>query len=183
MVVSDTTLRADDPVVRERCPADGLLVRAPASATGLHLSLGGHSIVGSGKGTGIRVVAGGREGVVIAGGSTDGHGIVAGFATGLRATGRRSLAQVSGIEFSANKRDGVALWGRNVVLVDVIADGNGRDGVHMGGRDPQLREVSAERNGRYGVRVSGTGAELEASGRANRRGNVVSDPRAKAEAR
>ena len=70
-IVSDTRLRADDPVVVERCRTDGLIVRAPAGALTLRLDLGGRVLTGDGLGTGIRVLSGGSRGAVIIGGVYD----------------------------------------------------------------------------------------------------------------
>jgi hypothetical protein len=183
IVVSDTSLRPDDPVVSARCTGDGLIVRAPAGAVTLHLDLNGQSVLGTGSGTGIRVVAGGRDGAVVTGGSTGARGVVAGFATGMRATGRRALAEVSSIDFNTNTRDGVALWGSQVRLIDVGADTNGRDGVHMGGRQSAVEGVRANGNARYGVRVTGADANVDGKARNNRRGDVVGSPRSGVEDR
>jgi hypothetical protein len=114
---------------------------------------------------------------VIEGGAQVSRAVVAGFSTGVRATGRRSLAEVRGLDVNGNRRDGLALWGHEVRLVDVVADQNGRDGVHVGGRQSSLEGVRADRNGRYGVRVTRDAARLDGSGRNNRRGNVVRNPR------
>jgi len=183
IVVSDTRLHADDPVVLERCSGDGLIVRAAAGATTLHLSLGGQSLLGTGSGSGIRVIAGGRDGAVIEGGDTGARGVVAGFGTGIRATGRRSVGEVRSIDFNANTRDGVALWGMQVRLIDVGADKNGRDGVHVGGRDSDTAGVRADGNARYGVRITGADASLDGNARDNRRGNIVTNPRSGVEGR
>jgi hypothetical protein len=183
VVVSDTTLSADDPVVQQRCSGDGLIVRAPASAKSIRLSLGGNSLVGTGSGAGIRVIAGGTDGAIIEGGGAGVRAVVAGFGSGLRATGRRSVAELRGIEFDANREHGVALWALDVRVTDVGAEGNGHDGVHVGGRQASLEGVEARSNGRYGVRVTAPGGEVRADGRNNRRGDVVVNGRVKAAAR
>jgi hypothetical protein len=41
IVIADTRLQPDDPVVTERCPADGLLVRAPVQARTIVVDLNG----------------------------------------------------------------------------------------------------------------------------------------------
>jgi hypothetical protein len=140
------------------------------------LNLGGLSLLGGGSGSGIRVVAGGRDGASIEGGAHGSRAVVAGFSTGVRATGRRSLAEVRALEVSGNRRDGLALWGHEVRLVDVVADKNGRDGVHVGGRQSSLEDVEANQNGRYGVRVTHDAARIDGNGRGNRRGDLVRNP-------
>jgi hypothetical protein len=136
--------------------------------------------MGSGVGAGIRVLAGGYQGATIEGGAGK-RGVVAGFGTGLRATGRRAVAEVNAVDFTANARDGVALWGHEVRLVDVTADKNGRDGLHIGGREASLEGVRGDRNGRYGVRVNRDAARIEGTAVDNGRANVVKSLRAEAE--
>ena len=91
-VVSDTTLRPDDPVSRVRCDHDGLVVRAPRGAASIALDLAGLSIVGSGQGSGIRIIDGGEYGALIIGGVPGRPAEIAGFRNGVRATGSRPLA-------------------------------------------------------------------------------------------
>ncbi len=66
-VVSNTTLRPDDPIVSGRCRGDGLKIEADAMAETLILDLAGLTIVGGGAGVGIEVESGGSEGAVIIG--------------------------------------------------------------------------------------------------------------------
>jgi hypothetical protein len=173
VVVSDTTLQATDPVVLERCVGDGLIVRAARTADAIYLNLNGLSLLGSGSGTGIRVSSGGANGAVIDGGGQTARAVIAGFSTGLRASGRRSVAEIRGVELNANRRDGLASWVHEARLIDVVANDNGRDGVHVGGRQSTLDGVRANKNGRYGLRVTQDTAALRGNGKGNRHADVV----------
>jgi hypothetical protein len=161
VVVSDTTLLPTDPVVTERCSGDGLFVRARSGAESIRLDLAGQSIVGWGHGTGIHVLGGGTSGAVVVGGSRGVKGEVAGFGTGFRARGERSVRELRDIVFKANFRDGVNFRGAGTVISGVAAVANGRDGARVGGRSPRLSGVEATANHRYGVRISGRAAELD----------------------
>jgi hypothetical protein len=159
VVVSDTVLQASDPVVSQRCAGDGLLVRARPGAASLTLDLAGMTIVGMGRGTGIRVIDGGTAGATITGGATA-SAEVAGFGTGFRARGQRSVRELHNVSFTANARDGVVLRGAATDVLGVAAERNGRDGMRVGGRGPRLDGVEAQQNARYGLRVTARGAQL-----------------------
>ena len=171
IVVSDARLREDDPVIRERCSGDGLLVRATPGSESLVLDLSGFSIVGFGRGAGVRILDGGSRGAIVVGGPDGQPGTIAGFGTGLRATGPGSLQAVRNLTVKGNTFDGLVLRGSGTSLEDVVAERNGRDGLRLGGRDVELRNVQADSNRRSGVRV--TGREIHGSYVA--RGNGVSD--------
>ena len=162
VVISDTRLSSDDPVVRDRCEGSGLYVRALDGARSIRLDLAGHSITGIGLGTGVYVIDGGSEGAVIVGTAATGNSEVAGFGTGFRARGQRSVKELRDIVFKANVRDGVSLRGAGTVLTGLRAERNGRDGIRLGGHGPRLTGARATGNGRYGIYVSGNGAHIDA---------------------
>jgi hypothetical protein len=160
VVVADTRLQASDPVVSERCSTDGLVVRAKPDAQSIVLDLAGLTILGTGQGTGIRVIDGGRDGAVIVGG--DGAAAeVAGFGTGFRARGQRSVRELRNVSFTANERDGVVLRGAGSEVLGVTAERNGRDGLRIGGRGTRLDGVSAQQNGGDGVRLTTPSAQVD----------------------
>jgi hypothetical protein len=163
VVVSDTTLQPTDPVVSGRCPADGLIVRAESGAKSIRLDLAGLSLLGSGHGTGIRVLDGGDEGATIVAGEGKTSAEVVGFGTGFRARGQRSVRELRGVAFTANARNGVTLRGANTDVVDVKAERNGGDGMRIGGRNPRIENVEAQQNGRFGLRVTSPGADVGAA--------------------
>ena len=160
VVVSDTRLQPSDPVVAERCASNGLLVRAKPDAASIVLDLGGLTILGTGQGTGIYVIDGGTDGAVIVGGN-GGPAEVAGFGTGFRARGQRSVRELRNVSFTANVRDGVVLRGAGAEVLGVSAERNGRDGLRVGGRGTRLDGVSSQQNGGDGVRMTSPSVRLD----------------------
>lgn len=171
LVVSDATLRADDPVVVERCTGDGLIVRGRGLES-LRLDLAGHSLVGTGGGTGILVLDGGIEGATVVGGPDGRSGAVAGFGTGLHGFGVGSVKLVRNVIFRGNLADGVSLRGADARLEGVVAEANGRDGLRLGGRSVQVDGVQANDNRRFGVRATAAGVRGAARARGNGRSDV-----------
>jgi hypothetical protein len=170
-VVSSTRLEPGDPVVQERCSSDGLRIRAAGNEP-LVLDLAGLTILGRGRGVGIRVISGAAGGVSILGAGEGGHGGVVGFGQGLSARGQRTLRQVRNVAFEGNTRDGVALRGAGTELRGIVSRRNGRDGVRVGGRSPKLSGVEAIDNGRYGLRVTGKSASIGAATSGNLEGST-----------
>jgi hypothetical protein len=154
VVVSSVRLLPSDPVVTSRCSGDGLIVRAPAGAPSLFLDLGGQTLLGSGRGTGIRIVRGGDGGAIIIGGAEAQTGVVSAFRTGLRASDLDAVSELRSVLFSGNARDGVDMRALSATVSDVAAERNGRDGVRLGGRTPRIEDVDARANGRFGVHVT-----------------------------
>ncbi len=157
IVVSDTTLRIDDPIVLKRCESNGLLVRASSEAKSIHLDLAGLSLQGSGAGTGIRVLRGGSQGAVIVGGPSVGAGQVVGFRTGISARGTSALAELRNVRVESNSRIGVAVESHSAILVGVVALSNGGDGAHIGGRNIDARGLESYSNKGAGIALSGSG--------------------------
>lgn len=156
-VVSDTRLVKTDPVASQRCPDDGLTVRAAGQVESLTLDLAGLQVTGQGSGIGIHVLDGGSAGAILIGGN-DGHpGQVAGFRVGVSARGSHTILAAENLLVVGNETDGLQVSGRGVGLSGVVSDDNGRSGIRARGRDHALEGVSAAGNGRYDLRVSGNG--------------------------
>jgi hypothetical protein len=180
IVVSDTKLRSEDSVSRHRCRHDGLVLRARRGAESIELDLAGLSIVGSGSGSGIRILDGGENGAVIIGGEPGRSGEIAGFRTGVRATGSHPVAEIRDLTIKGSSRDGLVLRGAAARLVRVTSDSNGGDGLRIGGRQHTLEAVEASGNGRYGVRVTARGAEGVVATADNTRGAILPPARGSA---
>jgi len=129
IVVSDTKLQAADPISRTRCDHDGLALRAPRGAESISLNLAGLSIVGSGSGSGIRILDGGDNGAVVIGGEPGRPGEIAGFRNGVRATGSRPVAEIRDLDIKGSSSEGLVLRGLDALLVRVTSDDDVRDGL------------------------------------------------------
>ena len=156
-VVSDTRLVKTDPVVTQRCPDDGLTVRAAGQVESLTLDLAGLQLTGQGGGVGIHVLDGGSAGAILIGGNDGRPGQVAAFRVGVSARGSRAILAAENLIVVGNETDGIQVSGRGATLSGVVADDNGRSGIHAHGRDHTLEGVSAAGNQRFDVRVSGNG--------------------------
>ena len=108
IVVTDTRLQPDDPVVTEQCPADGVVVRVPAESRSVVIDLKGQEIRGSGVGIGIRILRGGSEGAKIVGGIGSVSGVASGFGDGIRSTRPDDLRPVTSTGASSISR--AAIW-------------------------------------------------------------------------
>lgn len=161
-VVSDTTLSAIDPVAVLPCRGDGLRIAAPHDAESIRIDLAGLSLVGSGEGTGLRVLRGGTEGARILGGSADSPAEVVGFRRGFLAHGLHTVSELRDIDFRANLFDGVRMRASNAVVRDVTATENGRDGFRLRGRSSSYVDLDAAQNGRTGLHLTGSKADLSA---------------------
>ncbi|MFN2428020.1 MAG: hypothetical protein ABR587_16410 [Candidatus Binatia bacterium] len=174
LVVSDTILQATDPVVSEPCTADGLLLAAPAGSDGITLDLAGLSIVGRGRGAGIRVARGGRLGcVVVGGGEGDERAEILAFATGIHAMGSHELRELRAIDVHDNRLDGLRIRSSGVRIVDVRADANGGNGVFVSGHGNELADVAADGNAGDGVHVRGSDSTVGAATSGNRRNGTT----------
>ena len=169
-VVSDTRLVKTDPVVTQRCPDDGLVLRAAGQVESLTLDLAGLPLTGQGSGVGIQVLDGGSRGAILIGGKDGSPGQVAGFRVGISARGSRAILGAENLVVFGNETDGVRLSGRGATLSGVVADDNGSSGVRAHGRDHSLEGVSAAGNGRYDLRVSGNGHYVGTDGATLERG-------------
>jgi hypothetical protein len=154
-VVSNTRLRSTDPVAAAQCSRDGLLVDAADGAPGLILDLGGQTVKGAGDGYGMRVLDGGKGGVILTGGSVAVPGTVASFRVGISARGKDVLSEVENVVVTGCKRDGIVVHTDGGKVEGVIVERNGRDGLRLRGRAQSLDGVIASENRRDGLRVSG----------------------------
>lgn len=162
-VVSDTVLWASDPVVSEPCSGTALTILAPKESDGITLNLGGQSLVGTGRGSGINVVHGGRLGSVILGGDEeDSRAAIVRFDTGIRASGRNILREVRSIDIKANSDDGLKIRASGVLIEDVRLQDNGRHGASIAGHGVDVSGVTSEGNVGDGLQVRGTGARINA---------------------
>jgi hypothetical protein len=160
VLVSDARLLPTDPIAKERCQDDGLLVRAGRGVESLTFDLGGQSLTGQGFGSGIRIMDGGSDGAILIGGPDGRPGQIAGFRVGISAQGTRDLRAAVNLLVLGNETDGVRVSGRGSQLQGVVSDENGGSGFRARGRDHALDGVSANGNGRVGVRMSGNGHYL-----------------------
>ncbi len=174
-VVSDTTLRSDDPVLRGRCPLDGLIVHASVLAESLTLDLAGHAIVGSGFGAGVRVEDGGNDGATILGGAAGERGEIVGFGTGLAAMRMGELARVERIDVKGSRHDGMFLRGSGLFVVAVGSHDNGANGIRYEGTGGRLIRVSATGNAKSGLVIHAPRVVVEASADDNGRHGIIVD--------
>ncbi len=161
-VVSNTVLSATDPVVSQPCAGDGLLLAAAQGADGLVLELTGLSLVGSGKGIGLRVLRGGAGGAVIIGGDGDTRASIARFRTGVAGVGSNVIREIRNVDLIANARDGMQVRSSGMLVESVTATRNGRDGVRVSGHGSTLTGVESDENLGSGLRVGGSGTTVRA---------------------
>lgn len=165
-VVASDLLLGDDPVAQgQPCAQDGLVVRAPDARRGLIIDLRGATLRGSGRGAGIRVVAGGRGGARVI--SSGGNALVSGFGDGVVARGADSLALIEDIVVSGSRRDGLRVTADDFEINRVEVHGAKRDGFGLGGRGFRIAETRAADSGRYGYFVMGQGGEIGRVGAGN----------------
>jgi len=168
VVVADVRLQPGDPVVIDRCPADGLLVRVPAQSRSVVVDLNGQEIRGSGVGTGIRILSGGSEGAEIVGGVGGVAGVVSGFGEGIRSTRPDDLRLLTNVVVRDSRDTGVVLRGNRAALESVRVEGNGGDGLRTSGRSVDLIGVEAEDNGERGLRDRSRAGERDVTSQRNR---------------
>ena len=160
-VVSSTRLRPTDPVAVDQCDRDGLRVDAPDAAPGIILDLGGLSITGTGNGTGIRVIDGGREGAILTGGSTGAPATVATFRVGISARGKRTLSEIENVVVTGCADDGIVLESDSTKTDGVVVQGNRGKGLRVGGRGQVATGVHASHNGKSDVDVKRGAGSVE----------------------
>jgi hypothetical protein len=172
-VASDTRLRADDPVVLERCELDGLAIRADRLAETITLDLDGNTIAGTGAGIGIRIDHGGADGARIVGARPGARGIVRGFATGISTSAGDALALVARVEVRDNRHEGLRIVSAGTVLDDVAAYANGTDGIYVRGTGGRLIGVESTGNRGSGIRLFGSDAAVDAAATDNGDSGIV----------
>jgi hypothetical protein len=172
IVIADTRLQPDDPVVTERCPADGLLVRAPVQARTVVVDLNGQELRGSGVGTGVRILHGGVEGATIVGGVGAAPGVIAGFREGIRSTRPDDLRLLTNVVVRESRDAGVVVRGSRASIESVRVEGNGGDGLRASGRSVDLFGLEADGNGGRGVRDRARAGERDVTSQSNRVGDA-----------
>jgi hypothetical protein len=149
-VVSSVVL-GTDPVVEKQCDGDGLIVRGMRTGA-LTVDLGGKTLRGSGRGTGIRVVSGAEGARVLGGG---GNATISGFGDGVMATGTQPVALIQGIIVRNSARDGLRVGGDGYRIEQVESYGSGRDGFALAGRNFTIAATQAVSSGRFGYLIMG----------------------------
>jgi len=167
IVVADLRLQPGDPILREPCVGDGLLVRPPIDGSALVIDLNGQEIVGTGVGSGIRVLPGGSTGVDIVGGVGGVQGTLTGFRDGIRALADGALSRVANVTVRGSIGTGVRVRGEGLRLEGVRVEDSGRDGVRTSGRRVDLVGIEVERNARRGVAHHAKSGEQELESRGN----------------
>jgi len=157
VAVSDVTLRASDPISKEKCLHDGLVVRADSNADSITINLGGQTIVGGGHGYGILVEYGGSDGAVIVGSSSGRMAQIVGFRRGVYAPTTRAVSRLEAVSVIANSDDGIRINGKGAILVDINTSKNSGNGIAMRGMGGRIANVHAVDNGNAGVRLAGKG--------------------------
>lgn len=165
IVVSSVALAGDPITQGSPCPRDGLIVRAPDTRRPLIIDLGGATLRGSGRGAGIRIVAGGPAGArVISSGAT---GTIAGFGDGIAARGRDTVALIEDVVIADSQRDGVRVSGPDFEIRRVEVQTAKRDGFSLGGLGFRIAETRAADCGRFGYSVMGHAAQIGRPGAGN----------------
>ncbi len=161
IVVSDTVL-GNDPVTRDTCSGNALILRADTSRS-LSLDLHGATLRGSGTGAGIMVLYGGRGGAHVF--SSGGKANITGFNDGVQAHGRNALKLLSDINITEPKRDGVRVMaGHRYRVTDVYVRDAGRNGFWLSGKRFLLRKTKALNSKGTGYVVMGERATLGSPG-------------------
>jgi hypothetical protein len=174
-VVSDTRLRPEDPVVTDRCPLDGLAIRAGALAESITLDLAGLSLRGTGAGVGLSVEYGGADGARIVGAPVGGRATISTFDVGVSTAAGDSIAAVSRLAVRDNRRSGLRLVVSGTVLDDVVASGNGDDGMRIRGTGGRLVNVVSNDNAGHGLRLATDGTAVEATAQHNGGSGIVAN--------
>lgn len=172
-VVSNTVLRSDDPIVRGRCPSGGLVVRADGSVETIELDFSGLSIVGSGIGDGVAIVAGGSDGAVIRGGTGGRRGEIVGFGTGINVRIATAARRIESFELEGQRHEGLLLRSAGTFVTGVRARRNGGDGIRVTGTGGRLLDVESVENYGAGVRVGSSYTVVRARVERNRQHGIV----------
>jgi hypothetical protein len=164
VLVSDLTL-ADDPVTRQTCPHDGLVVRAAEAGSSIEIDLAGRTLRGAGAGVGLRVLTGGPGGARIV--SRGGAATLEGFDDGITGRGPDAVALVEDLVLRGSRRDGLRVTGQQYVLRRITVEGAGRDGFALGGASFEVTDTRALDCRRYGYFVMGDSGVIGGEGAGN----------------
>ena len=173
VVVSDVRLRAGDPIVSGRCPHDGLIVRAPATADSIEIDLAGQVLAGSGHGYGILVERGGNDGTAILGGASGKPGAIVGFGTGIFSPLSTGVRRIENLRATGNAQDGIRLNARGAILLDVETNRNGRTGLALRGVGGRVVGLESNDNGNAGARIMSRGTIVSGTASRNVRHGIV----------
>ncbi len=178
VVASDTVLQVGDPVVSSRCDVHGLAVRAANTAESISLNLNGLSIVGKGRGFGLKIDRGGSSGAVIVGGYSPRLGEVVGFAYGVLVAKPNTLARLERIISKGNSYQGFLIRQAGAVIQDIVAERNGGNGIHILGSGGRFLGLRADENAYKGITINSPGAIVSGTADSNgRHGIAVPAPR------
>ncbi len=164
VLVSDLTL-GDDPITRQTCPHDGLVVRVDEDGGAIEIDLAGRTLRGAGAGVGLRVLSGGPGGARIV--SRNGPATLEGFDDGIAGRGTDAVALVQDVVIRGSRRDGLRLTGRQYVLRRITVEGAGRDGFALGGAGFEVTDTRALDCRRYGYFVMGDSGVIGGDGAGN----------------
>lgn len=156
-VVSNVVL-TDDPVTTARCDRHGLIVGAGHRVEHVEIDLNGRHLRGSGKGSGIWVMSGGKNGARIV--SFSAPAVIEGFRDGIIGRTRGTVSVIDNIIVSDNVRDGIQVLSDDVQIRGSEARNSGRDGVSVRGRRWLLKDIRAVDSRRFGINVNGVAGTL-----------------------
>jgi hypothetical protein len=157
-VVVSSVVLGDDPVARSVCPDEGLIVRVAGMSTAVTIDLAGATLRGSGRGTGIWVIAGGDGGARVV--SSAGRATIEGFRDGILAHGTAALGLLDGVVVTRSVRDGVRIDGRGYEVRATEAHNAGRDGFSLTGQGFLISNTYAVASGRHGYLVAARNATI-----------------------
>lgn len=156
--VGSSVVLTDDPVTTRQCPGDALVVRVSLTREELQIDLNGKTLRGSGRGAGIWVMAGGRNGAKIV--SNGAPATIQGFRDGIIGRVKNTISRIDNVTLLNNSRDGIRVFADRVQIHDSEARGSGRHGFSVRGRFWLLEDVRAVNNRRDGFNVTGTAGML-----------------------
>jgi hypothetical protein len=163
-VVSDVQL-TNDPVAREECPADGLIVRAIDSPHAVTIDLAGKTLHGSGHGVGVLILDGGPGGAHLI--SSAGAATIEGFRDGIVARGARSVALIDRLTVVKSKQDGVRIEARGYKVQATEVRDSGRHGFSLGGNGFRVTNTRALNSRQFGYTVTGQNGTVGLPGAGN----------------
>jgi len=163
-VVSDVRL-TNDPVTRDACPADGLIVRAIDSMHAVTIDLAGKTLHGSGRGVGVLILDGGPGGAHLI--SSAGAATIEGFRDGIVARGARSVALIERLNVVKSKQDGIRIEARGYTVQATEVRDSGRHGFSLGGDDFRVTNTRALNSRQFGYAVTGQNGTLGLPGAGN----------------
>jgi len=164
-ILASSVVLGDDPVTTEVCPRDGLLVRAQDERSAIRLDLHGHTLRGSGNGTGLRILNGGPGGLRIV--SSGGTATLQGFGDGITSRGGENLALIEDVVVHGGKGDGIRVSGRSFIIRRVVVEQVARDGFSLNGAGFEITDTRASDSGRYGYSVMGQSGSIGTAGHGN----------------